>query len=530
MTSSLSLMELDCPPRWGTPRSPERATLGGKVGEVGRLLRKEFMPWQQHVADITGELDPKTGRLAYDEVVALLPRQSGKTTIIMAKAIHRSTATGFYGTRQRLIYTAQTRLRARKKLEQEFEPTLLGSPSFAHRVQINHSHGDEHILFRNGSLFGIDAVTETAGHGDTLDEAYIDEAFAQRDSRLEVAFGPAMITRPNKQLWVISTAGWLGSSPYLEEKVRVGRRAVEEGRRSGLAYFEWSAPDDCDPGDESVWWNCMPALGYTITVAAIRREYQKAIDGGKLNEFKRSFLNLWVPKTVDDARLIPSFKWADCSDVDSQMATSPRFALDVSPMSNWAAIGAAGLRSDGLVHAEITSGGGGQLVDHRPGTDWLVPRLVELAGNWDNFAIHIAHGSPAMALKPDIEAAGVRVVVIPANETNTACGLIFNRIVSAALRHIDQEPLNGAVAAVQKTETDGAWRFARRRSTSDITPLYAITWAVWAVVENDDEIPVAMFGGDLEVCDSCGNKPHHDPNGEHDYLCAECRDEEDEWA
>jgi phage terminase large subunit-like protein len=108
-----------------------------------------------------------------------------------------------------------------------------------------------------------------------------------------------MITRANKLLAWISTAGWLDGSPYPQEKVDLGRRVVLEGRQRGVAYFEWSAPEGADEADPAVWWACMPALGWTITEDAIRGEYEKALYGGKLNEFRRAYLNQWVPRDVD---------------------------------------------------------------------------------------------------------------------------------------------------------------------------------------------------------------------------------------
>jgi hypothetical protein len=50
----------------------------------------------------------------------------------------------------------------------------------------------------------------------------------------------------------------------------------------------------------------MPALGRTITVEAIRGEYEKAMDSGRLNEFRRAYLNQWVPRDVDDDWLVIS--------------------------------------------------------------------------------------------------------------------------------------------------------------------------------------------------------------------------------
>jgi len=272
------------------------------------------MPWQQYVADVIGEVDPVTGLLVYQEMGLTVPRQSGKSTWVEAKATHRCTATKFFGPRQHVVYTAQTRQKAREKWEEDFVADLEASRDFRGRIGVHKGNGQEHIRFANRSRWGLEASTEKAGHGGTLDEAYLDESFAHTDFRLEQAFGPAMITRLNKLLAWISTAGWVDGSPYLREKVDLGRLVALEGRQHGIAYFEWSAPEDADPGDPAVWWSCMPALGWTITEDAIRVEYEKARDGGKLNEFRRAYLNQWVPREVSaDWETIRKDAWEGCS-------------------------------------------------------------------------------------------------------------------------------------------------------------------------------------------------------------------------
>jgi phage terminase large subunit-like protein len=49
------------------------------------------MPWQQDAADVAYEYDPVTGLFRYDEVDITVPRQSGKTTLTLAKKVHRLT-------------------------------------------------------------------------------------------------------------------------------------------------------------------------------------------------------------------------------------------------------------------------------------------------------------------------------------------------------------------------------------------------------------------------------------------------------
>ena len=90
---SQPLLDLSCPPRFGTPRSPERQTLGPAVGILAAMLGKPLMEWQQYVADVLLEIDPETGELAYNEWLLTVPRQSGKTTFLLAKNSHRCMAT-----------------------------------------------------------------------------------------------------------------------------------------------------------------------------------------------------------------------------------------------------------------------------------------------------------------------------------------------------------------------------------------------------------------------------------------------------
>jgi hypothetical protein len=447
------------------------------VGKIARLLGKPFMPHQQLVADVALEVDPVTGRLVYDEYALLLPRQEGKSTFVEAKAAHRCTATGFFGPRQHVVYTAQTRKKALEKWEEDFRPDFEASSYFRTRCTAHKPPGNEHFRFANGSRWGLEASTETAGHGPTIDEWYSDEAFAHQDWRLEQALGPAMITRANKQFGVISTAGWLDGSPYLSAKVESGRAAVLDGRQSGRAYFEWSADADADPGDEGTWWRCMPALGRTITPAAIRSEYLKAAEQGKLNEFRRAYLNQWVPRDVADSWLvIPAAVWGNLADPRSLPEPPVVFAVAVPADRSYAAVGVAGRRRDGLLHAEVA--------EYAPGTAWVEGWLA------DRWARH----SPAVVVldKTGHEAsfirgltdAGVALLHPSSQQVAAAYGQFYDAVVNGQLRHAGQPELDAAVAgAITRDVGDGGRTWGRRVSAADISPLVAVTLALWGFGE-----------------------------------------------
>lgn len=80
---------LTCPPRWGTMRDFSRQTYGGKVAKIAKALGTPLMPWQRYVADTALEIDPETGLLANRGADTTVPRQSGKTSLILPAAIWR---------------------------------------------------------------------------------------------------------------------------------------------------------------------------------------------------------------------------------------------------------------------------------------------------------------------------------------------------------------------------------------------------------------------------------------------------------
>lgn len=430
------------------------------------------MPWQRHVADVSHEVDPLTGLLWYREVIIEIPRQSGKTTLGLTVRVHR--ATGPFGGPQMLLYTAQTRNDARQKWEDEHLPILRASP-FSPLVKARKRTGAEAFLWANGSIDGLPAPTKKTGHGKTLDLGFVDEAFAQTDDRLEQAFSPAMITRAQPQLWVVSTAG-TAESAYLRTKVQAGRRLIESGEPSRTAYFEWSAPNDADPMDPATWWSCMPALGHTITEDAIRAEQQKALleHGAEgLQLFRRAYLNQWTDEFASGWHVINEPSWRVRVDPDRQRPEGPvALAIDAAfPDAEAASIAVSGRRGDQLVV---------QVVEHRPGTSWVVARVVELVDRHGPVAVVLDKKGPAGRLVADLEAAGVALVHPSMDEVAQAAGQFYSAVAGDEpfLRHFDQSELNAALAAVQKRPLGDAWTWARKGAT-DISPLTAATLAAW---------------------------------------------------
>ncbi|MGH3369601.1 MAG: terminase large subunit domain-containing protein [Nocardioidaceae bacterium] len=460
-----------CPPRWGTRRT-DRPTLGPKLAAVAELLGTPLMPWQRHVADVALEVDPATGLLVYREVNLTVPRQSGKTLLLLCAMVHR--AQGF-GRRQGIVYTAQTRNDARKKWENEHVEVLRRSP-LKSLFSVRKSNGSEAILWRNGSMHGITSSTEKAGHGETLDMGVIDEAFAHEDSRLEQGLRPTMITRPQPQLWVVSTAG-TRKSVFLRGKVDAGRVRCDLGLTDSVAYFEWSASGDADPADPETWWSCMPALGHTVTEDAIRSEFE----GMPLAEFRRAFLNQWPDDAPDEWLVVPRATWAALADPASQIAGQMCFSADINPERSHGAIASAGLRTDGRMSVEV--------VEHKRGTGWMVARAVELDQQWKPIGWVVDAAGPAGSLVALMEAAGLNVIKPTARDATHSAQGFYDACETNDLRHLDDPVLNSALAGAQRRPLGDAWAWARKGLSTDISPLVAAAYARWGFVTRErDEI------------------------------------------
>lgn len=443
------------------------------------------MPWQQYVADVALEVDPKTGQLVYQEIGLTVPRQSGKTTLWLALMVHR--ALGFgppAGPRQNILYTAQTRNDARKKLEDEHLPILNASP-LKKLFRARMTNGNEAILWRNGSKHGITSNTERAGHGDTLDLGVLDEAFAQVDDRAEQAMKPAMVTRRNAQFGWTSTAG-TATSLYLLSKVDLGRAVVENEIETGICFFEWSADPEDDPADPRTHKSCMPAYGLTARPEAVEN-FQRTMQA---KEFRRAFLNI-ADTEAGPEQVIPAETWKTLADTKSSALDPIAFAADITPARDAAAIAAAGARRDGRMHAEV--------IDARRGVDWIVPRLLELREKWSPCVVVVDAAGPAGSLIAPLERAGVEVYKPSAREAAQACGQFYDAATSDALRHLDQAELNSALAGAARRPLGDAWAWARKNSSSDISPLVAVTLAMFghathAHIDLKGPEPWAMYG------------------------------------
>ena len=457
-------------PRFATPRREYRETDGALTGTIFRaLIGADPLPYQQHFFDVMGEkfTDEEAlvagvplGTYAYREGGLAIMRQCGKTVIDLAEMCK----TAVQAPGQKVLFTAQSGKDAREKLVNDFWPLIKRSPQvMAYVRRMYQGVGSEKIDFLNDSMILLGNSAETASHGKTLHKGVLDEVFADTDFRREAAILPAMMTVANAQILWSSAAG-TGSSLYMQHKVRTGRQAARADSGSGTAFIEFSAPHEARTYDEDVWKACHPALGHTVSLAAMRH----AADSMEEAEFRRAWLNIPTER-VDDQYLPPELWEAACAPTHSAAEAAEKvWAVDVAYDRGSASISLFG---DGVV--EVT--------DHGEGTGWVEARVEDLKS---------VHGGVGPVYDQSGPAANIALsdwVPLGSGEIAQACADFYDGIVSGSLKVRDSVLLNDAVAGAEVRQSGDRWVWSRRGSVSDVSPLYAATLACKAHVGASSE-------------------------------------------
>lgn len=487
------MMRPPAAPRYATRRTPSRPSYGAAIAKVAAALGKPLQRWQRDVVDVATEVMPD-GSWAYRTVVIHVQRQAGKTTVIGPVNVHRILTRPC-----KTWLTAQSRQDGRDSWLDVAE--LVRVSPLSEVLDTRLSNGSEGLTSPLGSTFRVFAPTEDGLHGKANELVTVDEGWAfdgVDGAALEQAILPTFTTTGG-QLWLPSTAGTARSAWY-RGYVDAGRAAVEAGATQGIAYFEWSV----SPEDAAVILQLLSdvrAAGGQAAVAAdpaIAAQLDRALDltmaahPGEFArrdavadsavkmapaEFLRAFGNHW--SSVVDA-VIPDHAWqATRAGVDGRpeltapAAGAVALAFDISPDRTQGAIAGSWLQPTGQLAVDT--------IDARPGDDWLVARIEELAQRWRIREVAYDKTGPAIDVAETLRRRRVvEPVGLAQSDNRAACAGFLAAVTAGDLRHRGDKRLGDAVAnAAVRQLGDGGWVWSRRDSAGPIAPLTAATYARW---------------------------------------------------
>lgn len=441
-------------------------------------------PWQVWLAVHLGELFPD-GRPRYRKAIILVARQNGKTVFCRLLILYWM----FVERVSEIVGTSTDRSAAKRSWKKTIEMAE-GNELLAAQLPTYHVRkltAEEDFWNDYGSHYRFAASNSSAGRGDTLPRALLDELRQHKNRDVWDAVVPATAAVAGGLVVCISNEGD-SSSVVLHEEADAAESFILTGEGDSRTFLaSWSAPSGSDPTDLEALAMANPSLdrirpdGTGIRGDDIRGDAMTAasIGGETLARFKIERLCMRVDL------LEAAIRWEDWAACGVQRADaldmkphrrSVALAFDVAADNSHATLAAA-VTLDGITWIEILAGWNGyecrkQLRADLPG--WLA-RVKPRKCVW--FA-----GGPAAAVADQWNGKRVGNVLmeaIRAEDVVRACMGMEEQAAAGHLRHAHDPLADQHVRQTQQLPQGDGWRFARR-GQAPIDASYAMAGAVHA--------------------------------------------------
>ncbi|GAB3750075.1 hypothetical protein BKA15_000199 [Microlunatus parietis] len=456
------------------------------MARIAKQLGKPLFPWQRYVVDVALEVDPATGELAYDEVIVLVPRRSGKTVLIEPVTTHRCGRRG--ETRQAWI-TAQKRDNAVKRWRDTSEVIVraIGEPTVRRTIS---NMGEALRWPATGSKFVPFAPDEDSMHGEDPDLVWVDElwsfSLAQKQA-IQKGYRPAWSVKAGQE-WKLSAAGTARSEWLKADRMR-GRAAVESQGHARIAFFEWCVPEVVDGGpvaeleDDrliSVILDNHPRRDHGVRPGFL---FEELADLGRAAVL-RAYGGLDEDDTADES-VIPADVLAARFTVDRiPERVRVAFGLQVDEQRREASISAAWRDAGGRALTQV--------LDSRPGSSWAAARAAELVASNDGAnsvgAVTVLNAGPARNVADELDRAGVPVLRVSQTDYGAGCAVVEDQLTDGRLTH-DNDPRLLDAFRVAAWRRMGGSRVWAPTAGVPITVLDAHTLAVWGFDHMPDPEP-----------------------------------------
>lgn len=451
-------------------------SLGFAVADFAVWVGRPLDPWQRWLVIHAMELLPD-GRPRFRQVLVLVARQNGKTELLVVLSLFWLAVQQVplvLGTSTKLDYAAESWRKAIKLAKSHPDLRSLIPPKGVRRA-----NGEQQLTFaESGDVEGEDACrykiaasNDEGGRSLTVHRLVEDELRQHHDWSAHEAAENAMNAVPDAQSWAISNAGELRSVVLNSMRASALEHLEKGDGDDRLGLFEWSAPEGAEVDDPAALAAANPNLGHRIDPDALMGKAIRAKAAGGEQEAKfrtevlcQSVRSLTPPKITQkawDAVLDATGSW------DGQFVV----AYDVAMDSAASAVAVAGRRGDGRIQVEV--------LRHAPGTDWVAAFVASAAARHGGAAVVRANDyATNRAIAPALTRAGWDVDLVGVGDFAAGCAWLAQAVADEQVTHLADPALAAALDdAATAVVGDGAWRWARKDSEADISPLVAVTIA-----------------------------------------------------
>lgn len=439
---------------------PGNTAAGSEAVELYNGTGKTMDPWEANVLR-HGLAERRDGTPAVFQGCVIVSRQNGKGEIIEGLELNWM----FLPQRHpiRLITHSAHQFDTSREAFLRMIETIEGAPDLDREVaRISRTHGEEGIQLRSGLRLQYRTRSGAGGgRGFTGDKIVLDEAMILGDESI-AALLPTLSTKPAAQIWYFGSAGDKRFPTSSVQLGRIRRQGLAKEPRVGL--WAWEAPKDVDPQDRDWWYRTNPGLGIRITEEYIQDELS-ALKA----KFPRERLGVGDYPAEEGWELFNQTVWASLLDRDSTVPGKVAVAIDVDGDRSRVSIVVTGRRADGKLHTERIRGGNG--------LSWVPAFMADFVKTHRPLCVVVDPSSPARTLIRPLEDLKIRLYKPKAAEVVTWCSDWYDAVSDRGeLIHLGQTTLTNAVAAVRQEFVNSvSYRWSRKDTTADITPLWGST-------------------------------------------------------
>jgi hypothetical protein len=449
------------------PPKPARSDIAGFRLEAQRMGITP-MPWQDEAAWYIEATDAD-GLALYQNVAILVARQNGKTTMVKPFIVK------WLREGKRVLHIAQTRELPRQMFD-DLAGALSDEPDLfpkrrGRTIWPRYGAGQEEIKLENGGTYRIAANTRGGARGQSVDRLVVDETREMHDTDIIDAAEPTLAMSRDPQ------TVWLSNAGTDESVVLNGLRARGlSGEDPSLAYLQWSAAPDRDPGDREGWAEANPSLGhYPQLLKNLEKTYTSRQIEGTLATFETERLCRWVDSMREP--LLPLEQWQACQVVALDAAPGrPYMAVSMDPNGKRASMAMAWRQADGSLALRMIIEATGS------------PINTDLLGK-DMLAEVKRYKTAGVGYDPMTDTALTRFLPRTDSVTGTkyanASARFVTLVASGQLRALDCASVTSDLTWTTRKAHDekGAFEAVRGKDDHPITASLAAIRAVWLASE-----------------------------------------------
>jgi phage terminase large subunit-like protein len=428
------------------------------VLEIAKLLKEELLPYQEYVLKDMLTVD-KNGMFIRKLNLLLISRQNGKTflarMLILTHLLKWNTD---------VLIMSSNRSMALETFRQVANALENNDHLKGMVKQIRHANGTESIEMLSGARLDVVAATRDGSRGRSINGLlYIDEVREISEDGYRAAM-PVTRAHANSHVLLTSNAGDAFSTVLNQLR----ERALDNPPKS-FGFYEYSAPQYCKIDDQAAWALANPALGYTITEAAI----EEAIATSPIENTRTETLCQWIDS------LSSPWPHGILEDTSDASLTIPPggytvFGFDVSPSRRNASLVAGQILPSGKIGVGILQTWESAVsvddlkiaADIKGWADQYRPRQI----CYDKYT--------AQSISDKLTNAGCITQDISGAAFYQACGDLLDGLVNLRVVHSGQanwvQQMNNCAAKVN----DSAWRIVKRKSAGDVSGAIATAMVV----------------------------------------------------